>query len=108
MENKINGLKDKIMILLIYNEKNRINYSFFESKYSSKNNYDRDCYSFKSNRINDNNIIYSNENYNISNISSSKNVTTYRRFDSNFNLKNEIENSDVGDKISQKHLIKKK
>ena len=73
-------------------EKNRINYSYYESKYSSKDNYDRDCYSFKVNRINDKNINYSNENYNIENLSN-KNISNYRRFDSNFNLKNEIENS---------------
>ena len=80
------------------NEKNRINYSYYESKYSSKDNLDRDYNSFRPNRINDKNFIYRNENYNIENLSN-KNVSTYRRFDSNFNLKNEIENSDINDKF---------
>ena len=108
-EKFFNGKQDKWALkqnkdCINNNEKNRKNYSYFESKYSSKDNYDRDCYSFRPNRNNSKNNIYSNENYNIANLSN-KNVSTYRRFDSNFNLKNEIENSDKKEKNTKNERI---
>ena len=108
-EKFFNGKQDKWALkqnkdYINNNEKNRKNYSYYESKYSSKDNYDRDCYSFRPNRNNSKNNIYSNENYNIANLSN-KNVSTYRRFDSNFNLKNEIENSDKKEKNTKNERI---
>ena len=69
-------------------EKNRENYTYYESKYSrktnNKNNY------LKNNKVNEQNINYNNENYNYSNISFNKKPLKKSHYDSNTNINNKI------------------
>ena len=81
-------------------DRNRPNYSYYESKYIKKTNDEKDNYSNKA-KTNDiiNKNIYQNENLDTSNISSNNNIKKFRRIDSNFSIKYEPENS--GSKIGQ-------
>lgn len=77
-------------------EKNRANYTYFESKYSRKDNYEQDNHSFK-NKYSNKYVLYSNENHDTSNLTSNQKNSKYRRIDS-FNIKNEYENSGMKNK----------
>ena len=75
-------------------DKNRPNYSYYESKYTKKTKDEKDNYSNKAktnNIINKN--IYQNEILDTSNISSNNNIKKFRRIDSNFSIKYEPENT---------------
>ena len=75
-------------------EKNRENCSYYESKYSRKNNTEKD-----NNKFNEKNSTYNKENYNFDNISSSKNIIKNSRIDSNFSINNEIFNSNFKKRV---------
>ena len=75
-------------------EKNRENCSYYESKYSRKNNTEKD-----NNKFNEKNSTYNKENYNFDNIPSSKNIIKNSRIDSNFSINNEIFNSNFKKRV---------
>ena len=81
-------------------DRNRPNYSYYESKYIKKTNDEKDNYSNKA-KTNDiiKKNIYQNEILDTSNILSNNNIKKFRRIDSNFSIKYEPENS--GSKIGQ-------
>ena len=68
-------------------DKSRENYTYYESKYSRSMNKKKDN-NFYNNKVNEI-IDYNNENYNISNISIKNN-----KYDSNYNIKTNVDNSD--------------
>ena len=78
-------------------DKNKANYTYYESKYSRKDNYEQDNYSFK-NKYSNKNVLYSNENHDTSNLTSNQKFTKNRRIDSNFSIKSEYENSNIKNK----------
>ena len=73
-------------------EKNRENYTYYESKYSRKTNNEINYLNY--NKVNEQNIIYSNENYNYSNISLNKKSLKKSHYYSNSNINNKLENSE--------------
>ena len=94
-----NGQSDKLTIKKNIDnkeniDKNRPNYSYYESKYTKKTNVEKDNYSNKA-KTNDiiNKNIYQNENLDTSHISSTNNIKKFKRIDSNFSIKYEPENS---------------
>ena len=74
-------------------DKNRANHSHYESKYSKKPNNEKDNYSFKAKTNNINRNLYQNENIDILNSSTNTNIKKFRRIDSNFSIKYDVENS---------------
>ena len=76
-------------------DKNRPNYSYYESKYTKKTNDEKDNYYSIKAKTNDikNKNIYQNENCDTLNISSTNNIKKFRRIDSNFCVKYEPEKS---------------
>ena len=68
-------------------DRNKGNYTYYESKYSRKKSIEKDN-NFNNNNFNE--IVYYNENYNISNISVKNNKN-----DSNYNIKTNEDNSNI-------------
>ena len=68
-------------------DKNKGNYTYYESKYSRKKSIEKDS-NFNNNNFNEN--VYYNENYNISNISVKNN-----KYDTNYNIKTNEDNSNI-------------
>jgi serine/threonine protein phosphatase PrpC len=95
-----NGNKNMLIISQNNNdynnvEKNRANYTYYESKYSKKNSTEK--INIKPNKKE---ATYNKENYNLSNISSNQIPIKNSRIDSNFSIGNEMSNSNYKKRIA--------
>ena len=95
-----NGNKNMLVISQNNNdynnvEKNRANYTYYESKYSKKNSTEK--INIKPNKKE---ATYNKENYNLSNISSNQIPIKNSRIDSNFSIGNEMSNSNYKKRIA--------
>ena len=91
-KNFFNGNQNKYQNNNYYDNNNdmdrsRGNYTYYESKYSRKKSIERDN-NFNNNKVNE--IVYYNENYNISNISEKNS-----KYESNYNIKTNPDNSNI-------------